>query len=464
MVGGWKRPDLPPGPLRDLNQALHDLRDRSGLSTRQIATAVQLRFHTSTPSHTTVHQLFSQSKLQPAELVLRVVEVLLESQHSLRREAHETELDRFDRLWRLAADSERQPRRREQPDQPDVPAGQVTTAAPDFNQRHLQAVFRLRPHDLYGLTDSAPLPLQWLGGAERADQIATPQSLTIEAMPGDPPLTLLWDTHWTRLPPGSAVDRYGEPDGNVCFALGTPYEQRSLPPSWRNRPYHAYQVLRELPALAGLTTTCFDQPGRGSGFVFRRAIADLVADGSLVEIDAPSRPAAERWPEDERDAALALTVRSEPARAAREAAAGLDAALDCLHPPPPTSALAARVRGIAAPPERRRFRLAAMIGAPGWAPVAAGVVGVALLGALWMAAAPAPEAPGRPSVAIARPPPIVADETPALMAGIAIVDPLTYETDEISGDFAEPDLGADGASDFTRDGGMLVASGGLSLE
>jgi len=196
--------------------------------------------------------------------------------------------------------------------------------------------------------------------------------------------------------------------------------------------------------------------------------AKWISAERLRSIIAIYGASADRWPEDERDAALALSARSEPARAAREAAAGLDAALDGLHPPPPTDALAARVRGIAVPPERprpanlRRSPLAAIFGTRGWAPVAAGVLGAALLGVLWMVVAPAP--PSRPSVTVAAPPPAVVDEPPALLAGIAIVDPLPFESDDLSGGFADAGLGADGTPNFARDGGTLLAGGGLALE
>jgi len=102
----WKRPDLPAGPLRDLSDALHELRERSGLSSRQIATALQRR-HGDAPSHTTVHQLFTQPKLQPAELVLRVAEILLAAQSTRTSETGDQVLDRIDQLWRLAAGHER---------------------------------------------------------------------------------------------------------------------------------------------------------------------------------------------------------------------------------------------------------------------------------------------------------------------------------------------------------------------
>jgi hypothetical protein len=58
-----------------------------------------------------------------------------------------------------------------------------------------------------------------------------------------------------------------------------------------------------------------------------------------------ARPA--RWPEDERDAAEALIAGSPEARAARDEAARLDAALDeAVAPPPALAGLALRLRAI----------------------------------------------------------------------------------------------------------------------
>jgi len=98
--------------------------------------------------------------------------------------------------------------------------------------------------------------------------------------------------------------------------------------------------------------------------------------------------AAERWPAEERAAAQALLDRSAAARAARDAAARLDALLDRAPAEPPSAALVQRVLAAApkpapAPPaagapRRRRIgsRLAAFVGqawpgAPAWQPATA---------------------------------------------------------------------------------------------
>ncbi|MEV3922976.1 TNT domain-containing protein [Actinomadura coerulea] len=101
---------------------------------------------------------------------------------------------------------------------------------------------------------------------------------------GEPPLSLLRDRHVMELAAGTEVDRYGAPDGNVTYAARTPYPQRSLPPEWRGRPYRVYRLQRPMETLTGTAVPWFGQPGGGTAHVFGRSMADLVADGGLVEV------------------------------------------------------------------------------------------------------------------------------------------------------------------------------------
>ena len=108
----------------------------------------------------------------------------------------------------------------------------------------------------------------------------------IEPLAGEPPLTLFRERREVELPAGTQVDRYGGEEGNVTYALGTPFAERSLPPDWANRPYWAYRLERPLRALTGVAVPWFDQPGGGTAYVLERSLADLVADGSLVRLPA----------------------------------------------------------------------------------------------------------------------------------------------------------------------------------
>jgi hypothetical protein len=112
----------------------------------------------------------------------------------------------------------------------------------------------------------------------------------IQPLPGEPPLTLYRDKRLVLLPPGTEIDRYGDPTGNVAYAARTQYQHRSLPPDWSGFPYHAYRLQRPLEVLTGLAVPWFEQPGGGTAFVLPRAIAELIKDGSLVEVETARPP------------------------------------------------------------------------------------------------------------------------------------------------------------------------------
>lgn len=112
----------------------------------------------------------------------------------------------------------------------------------------------------------------------------------IQPLSGEPPLTLYRDRHNVVLQPGTEVDRFGEPGGNVCYAVRTPYSHRSLPPQWANRTYRAYRVQRPMQVLRGTAVPWFEQPGGGAAYVLPAAVSDLLADGALVELGGNEAP------------------------------------------------------------------------------------------------------------------------------------------------------------------------------
>lgn len=88
------------------------------------------------------------------------------------------------------------------------------------------------------------------------------------------------------------IDRFGEDDGNLVYAAGTPFSERSLVPEWVDRPYHVYRVRQPVQALTGAAIPWFDQPGGGTAYLLPDAIGDLVAHGHLVEVNDRERPPA----------------------------------------------------------------------------------------------------------------------------------------------------------------------------
>ncbi|ETA66303.1 glycohydrolase toxin TNT-related protein [Haloechinothrix halophila] len=128
-----------------------------------------------------------------------------------------------------------------------------------------------------------------VAGAQSSGAPSQPGNWPIQPLPGEPPLTLFRGKQMEDLPIGSEIDRFGRPDGNLTYAAGTPFEERSLVPEWVNRPYHVYRVQRPIEALSGVAIPWFNQPGGGTAYVLPAAIEDLVADGVLVELD-PGEP------------------------------------------------------------------------------------------------------------------------------------------------------------------------------
>ncbi|HET6499996.1 MAG TPA: TNT domain-containing protein [Amycolatopsis sp.] len=118
------------------------------------------------------------------------------------------------------------------------------------------------------------------------------QPRQIQPLPGEPPLTLFRGKEVRELPPGSELDRFGTPNGNLTYAAGTPFEERSLVPEWVNRPYHIYRVQRPIEALAGVAIPWFNQPGGGAAYLLPTSVDELLGTGDLIELD-PGEPPIE---------------------------------------------------------------------------------------------------------------------------------------------------------------------------
>ncbi|GAA1207939.1 glycohydrolase toxin TNT-related protein [Prauserella alba] len=115
------------------------------------------------------------------------------------------------------------------------------------------------------------------------------QQWPIQPLPGEPPLTLFRGKEMRTLPVGSELDRFGGANGNLTYAAGTPFEERSLVPEWVNRPYHVYRVQRPLETLAGVAIPWFNQPGGGAAYMLPASIEELLADGDIIELE-PGEP------------------------------------------------------------------------------------------------------------------------------------------------------------------------------
>ncbi|RZS36909.1 uncharacterized protein DUF4237 [Herbihabitans rhizosphaerae] len=116
------------------------------------------------------------------------------------------------------------------------------------------------------------------------------QEWPIKPMSGEPPLTLFRGKRMSELEADAEIDRFGDQDGNLVYAAGTPFAQRSLVPEWIDRPYRVYRTTRSLEVLTGIAIPWFDQPGGGTAYLLPGPISELVADGFLEEVPDRRRP------------------------------------------------------------------------------------------------------------------------------------------------------------------------------
>ncbi|MBC7633916.1 TNT domain-containing protein [Aeromicrobium sp.] len=96
------------------------------------------------------------------------------------------------------------------------------------------------------------------------------------------------------LSPGDALDTFGPDTAHHLFAAGTPFPERSLPPSDIGQAFRQYTVQSVLPphVMEGLAAPWFGQPGGGAMVVLDRPIRWYVDHGQLTEVsaDPPSSP------------------------------------------------------------------------------------------------------------------------------------------------------------------------------
>jgi hypothetical protein len=83
---------------------------------------------------------------------------------------------------------------------------------------------------------------------------------------------------------GVELDRFGSEDGRVFAAAGTPYAQRSLPPSHVDLDYRRYRVVTPVPVWRAVSAAWFAQPGGGVRYRTTRSALELVALGHLEDI------------------------------------------------------------------------------------------------------------------------------------------------------------------------------------
>ncbi|MET0234701.1 MAG: TNT domain-containing protein [Kibdelosporangium sp.] len=145
------------------------------------------------------------------------------------------------------------------------------------------------PQQQHG-TSTAMMPAPSRNNGTPDPSSTRPQDWPIQPLYGEPPLTLFRGKRMIELQPGTEFDRFGEGDGNLVYAVGTPFPLRSLVPDWVNREYHTYRVQQSFEALTGVAIPWFEQPGGGTAFLLPHAVEDMLEDGYLVEVPGRERP------------------------------------------------------------------------------------------------------------------------------------------------------------------------------
>ncbi|WP_218618671.1 TNT domain-containing protein [Paenibacillus sp. P3E] len=83
---------------------------------------------------------------------------------------------------------------------------------------------------------------------------------------------------------GTRIDRYGFESGSFVSPEYISYEMRSLTHGTYSKPYHVYEVMKEIDALEGTIGPWFDETGEGIQFKLYTTIQELIDEGYLKEV------------------------------------------------------------------------------------------------------------------------------------------------------------------------------------
>ncbi|MEU0462598.1 TNT domain-containing protein [Amycolatopsis sp. NPDC006131] len=125
------------------------------------------------------------------------------------------------------------------------------------------------------------------------DDVLDDYECTIQPLPVDPPLSAYDKKRHVVLNPGRELDRYGGPDGNTLFDLGTPPNWRAQPEDLDTAPMHRYRVQAAFQALEGEAKPANGRDGGGLAYILPQSIDEMLANGWLVEFTGQRSQRAE---------------------------------------------------------------------------------------------------------------------------------------------------------------------------
>ena len=83
------------------------------------------------------------------------------------------------------------------------------------------------------------------------------------------------------------VDRYGSLWGTFVAPTGTPFGERALPASSKERIYYKFEVIQDIDSvLKGKAIPWFGMPGEGIQYMMPRSMKDLVAGKYIIVLDS----------------------------------------------------------------------------------------------------------------------------------------------------------------------------------
>jgi hypothetical protein len=90
-----------------------------------------------------------------------------------------------------------------------------------------------------------------------------------------------FDRYGGRMENGRFVDH-----GFTAGALGDSFESRSLPPSFVEKPYTRYEVVKPIKNVkTGIAAPWFGQTGGGTLYSFSKTIQQLIDGGYIRKLD-----------------------------------------------------------------------------------------------------------------------------------------------------------------------------------
>lgn len=102
-----------------------------------------------------------------------------------------------------------------------------------------------------------------------------------------PPADGFISVEMVTLEDDARVDRYGSLWGTFVAPTGTPFGERALPASSRERTYYKFEVIQDIDSvLKGKAIPWFGMPGEGIQFKMPKSMRDLVAGKYIVVLDS----------------------------------------------------------------------------------------------------------------------------------------------------------------------------------